>query len=275
MNSRPNGKYYNYYNVLDVSIFADNSQIKKAYLNLHRRITDDEGDLPLTVNGDEINQELIEKAYGLLTTSSRRKAFDRALWKKLQKEDNHVSERPLTWTESYYMEGIGHLENENHEAALVCFLKLLKYDEKDNPILYRLVAEAYLMQGSISYAISAAEKSLEFNPDSDEATLLLGKLYEQDNQLCNARDCYVLAYKKNPHNSEIKIQYERGSLISERITILTAKTGKCFVPDKNAKSFRMKEGLISQKVLLDFVNYIAKLFTPMPNHLSFRLVKRG
>lgn len=271
--SRLKYKYVNYYNVLDVSILADRNEITKAYQAIIRQIDMDRETPTIRVNGYQIDEKLAEKAFQTLSVSSERKKFDSKLRQWLQYKSISCFIRPLTWTESLYMEGLGYLENGDHQSALVRFQKLLKFDEQDNPILYRLVTEAFTIQESLTHAISAAENSITIDPQSDECLLLLGKLYERDDQLRKARDCFVEAFKINPKNVEIRKQYDRGSLVNERISKLATRTGQCFLPDKNAKSFRLEEGLIPHHVLRGILDYIKKLLTPMPNHLSFKLVK--
>jgi tetratricopeptide (TPR) repeat protein len=179
--------------------------------------------------------------------------------------------------------------------------------EKNNPFLLKLMAKAYQNAGEPGFSVQAIEQAIELEPDDWETHIMHGMLQEQKKKLGSARRSFRLAYRLNPTNPAVIIQFDRGSLVLEKV-VLRLKAGlrhvkpdaaaKSFhlsggpivkemlmtwrldtklrhffadcLPDPHARSFRLEDGLITRDLVVRLVEATGEKLKPKPNRFTFR-----
>ena len=267
----------NHYEVLGVPEYASLSQINAAYLALARTY---ERDYDGKSNINSIEFVRIEKAHNVLSSPKDRKKYDLDLLRKrIELEiDQYVrgpgdpSIKPihaLSYPERTYWQGVAHLEAGETSQALVCFNKVLKI-EKDCPIIFDLIAQAYMKNGSHAFAAKSLERASELEPENEMHILRLGRVYEAKGKLSAARRCYKTAFEMNRENALAQEQYMRGSLVLRRVSRTFALFFRCFLPDPKARTMRFADGLITRDMLARFAGFLEKKLHLLPCEMTFR-----
>jgi len=270
----------NYYKVLGIPEYSSNAKVKQAHAELmHKfRKEQDEG---LCGPAFEERRQLVEEAYQVLSNDKRRREFDQFILGNKQKiytvEGTAIVQMPSDFTvnEIMYRDGLEHLANGRYDQAVMCFKKVLQYD-KDNPFLLKLIAKSYENSGEAVFAQQAIERAIELEPDDWESQLTIGKIQEMQKRLLAARKSFRLAYQLNPKNREVITQFDRGSLVLEKISLGVKWGFRHFQPDSKAKSFQLSDGLITVDIMMnwkieDKLRWFFAQFRPNPNARSFRL----
>lgn len=102
-----------------------------------------------------------------------------------------------------FEEGIRQLENENYNAALASFTKLVQIDPKGF-IYHYYIAEVYYAMDKPAVARAAYNKGLEVSSKCDECHIGLGRLDLDENRPQEARKHFESALKGNSKNAKIQ-----------------------------------------------------------------------
>lgn len=269
--------FINHYKVLGVPEYASGVQIKLAYFAMNRLINRDQTDENKSFSNTKFNPYQILESYEALSTIENRRKFDWQLREiRAQNPDySHQSRLELkpvigmNYCEKLYWCGVEALDNGDSDKALIEFHKLLKF-EKGNPLIMNLIAKAYQLNGSISYAVKSARCSVEFEPENEENHLFLGRIYEAMGRLRTARRYYKNAFKINPNNPRCHDQFARGNLILERLDKSLTWLARSFFPSPNSRSFHIEDGLLKVDHVVNFMRRFSERLSPLPNSLTFR-----
>ena len=269
----------NHYDTLAVPEYASATAIKEAYQNQYRRLKTLLKESS-TVFGIEAEIGELTEAYETLSDPITRPFYDC----QIQNTRSSFTEksgwttfdgfaiRPvneLSPSEQKYHQGLAFLQADQPERALPCFHKLLKF-EQNNPLLLELVGRAYSMTGATTFAVRTMTHAIKIDPDNHRLYFLLGKFFEADKQLGQARKFYKKAYYMNPTDPQAREQYFRGSLVLESVGSVIFRGVRCFLPARNMRTFRLEDGLITRDMLRLFKHWLIHLPKPKPASFSFR-----
>jgi tetratricopeptide (TPR) repeat protein len=270
----------NYYDILGIPEYASALKIKEAYVALDQKCRYEwDADDPT----DNCREEMgaIEEAYLVLSDAAKRRQYDelrltdQATIHALKAKAAFQMPTDFRAREAIYRQGLEHLRNGRNADAAVCLRKVMQH-EKNNPFLLKLTAKAYLAAGQSRLATQVIEKVIELEPDDWDGYLMLGKLREQQKKLLAARRCFRLAYRLNSRNPLVVAEFERGSLVLEKIVIGLRSALRHLAPDPNARSLRLSDGLIRGEMLATLkanrkVRCFFAGFLPDQHARSFRL----
>jgi tetratricopeptide (TPR) repeat protein len=269
-------EFTNHYEVLGVPEYASNAQVKTSYLAISRILERNLDQRRVTINGLAVTPEQVFVAYRTLTNPEKRAWFDVALQQQRAHptigEDGAMTVKPvelLSYTERMYWEAVERVQDRDYEQALICLSKLRKF-ERDHPLILRLIATVHLVTGAPEFGVPLAQQACELEPENEENFLVLGRLHEAMRKFRAARTCYQNAHQINPENLTVREQFERGSLVFEQVRRGIVWFVKCFLPDRNARSFRYQEGVITIHHMIKFVRCTIRRMSPQPNDLTFR-----
>jgi len=267
----------NHYRVLGVPIFADLNQIKVASTALMRLIDRDKEGQGLQINGHLVNSLKIQNAFNVLADGYSRARYDvhlfESIFSKMDSMDSdgfeHLSLFNYSENERQYLYAMHALEIGRFRLALRNLKKVMKF-EKENTHILRWIAQTYLAFGYHSFAIKAMENALSLEPDNADNYLLLGRILEADGCLRSARRNYRVAYRMNPQRVDIREQYERGSLLFEKLSCCSKNLLTHFIPDPSARSFRYQDGLLTIAMVITAAHCFISRLQPMPISQTFK-----
>jgi tetratricopeptide (TPR) repeat protein len=260
-----------------VSEFASAGKIKEAYAAAKYKAK-------LELDTDRPDKEVeeriraLEEAFLTLGDEQKRAEFDQLLGDDPQQVAG--PEGPSRYAgntssaEAIYRDGLRHMRLGGYSTAAVCFRKVLQQD-KANPYLLKRLARAYWNAGEIKFAAQTIEQAIELDHSDWENYFILGKVLEQQDNLIGARRCFKRAFELNPADQRANAEFQRGSLVWEKIGRSARAAAKSFLPDPRAKSpraksLRLADGLVARATVTRTVGAALQRLKPQPSRHTFR-----
>lgn len=173
----------NYYKILDVNRFANQSEIEKAYKKKLREYDVDK----LKYFGEKLRSlaeeetQRIKEAYEVLSDPEKRKAYNQTIskrrkWKNSKEQIQDVKNYLKKQAETYNNRAIEYWEEQQYEKAILEWKKGIK-KAPSMAELYHNLANAYLSLEQYDKAIALWEKTVELHPNLEEAYNNLGCAY--------------------------------------------------------------------------------------------------
>jgi|WetSurSiteA1Bulk_404760.scaffolds.fasta_scaffold00488_10 curved DNA-binding protein CbpA len=185
-----------YYEVLNISNFADMQEIKKAYYKRAREFHPDRH-YHLTFNIKEKLNTLaahLNEAYDILMNPRQKAEYDQRL---LSKETTAVSNKELAHQE--FERGKIEFWNGNLTTAEILFQKSLYFDNSSGKYFY-FYAKTLLKIGNLHEAEKAIKEAIRIDPSNADYLIEAGYIYQAMNLFYRARENFETVLKIDSSN---------------------------------------------------------------------------
>ncbi|MDP8257034.1 MAG: tetratricopeptide repeat protein [Candidatus Alcyoniella australis] len=272
------------YKILDVVQGASEREIRVTFLRHVKNLHPDAPDVPHRSDVNGLKLRNIQVAYDYLMAKHYCELYDgdsseerkqmRSQIKYSRAEGNGLEPfkqlvRRLVLELNYHELQLM-LRQGRYADAIVRLNKMLVHRSR-NWVLQLRLAEACLGSGSLNPAITAAQRAQSLGGDQAWCHLLFGRARERMGNLREAEMHYRLAYGLNPDDSQIQIEFQRGSLVAEAANKHLKRVARNFLPTSEAESFRYYPGLLKLEDMLRVSACMLSRVKPDSNARSFRL----
>jgi curved DNA-binding protein CbpA len=186
----------NYYEVLNISTFADMQEIKKAYYKRAREFHPDRYYHLTFEMKDKLNTLAahLNEAYEILMDPQQKAEYDQRL---RSKETTAVSNKELAHQE--FEQGKIEFWNGNLSTAAMLFQKSLYFDNSSGKYFY-FFAKTLLKTSKLNEAEKAIKEAIRIDPSNADYFIEAGYIYQALNLFYRARENFETALKIDPSN---------------------------------------------------------------------------
>lgn len=209
-----NFKEKNYYEILGVSLNADNGEIKKRYIELAKKYHPDRySHYPLTkdlLQKIKENFQMVQTAYEVLSDKTKKESYDATIQSPVLKEMMEKTENIIN-AEIAFKKGEILLRRRNYKEARNYFKEAVNLNNKEPEYLVNLAITNIFLKNShnddfTKEARSCLERAIYINPYCEKAYYYLGILSKLENKNEEAILCFKKAININPDNKEAYLE---------------------------------------------------------------------
>jgi superkiller protein 3 len=128
---------------------------------------------------------------------------------KLKKQKQYNKQSKILTAEEYFQKGNIASENEEYNEAIFYYQKSIEINPQSNEAYYNM-GFAYQNKGNYNRAIECYEKSIEINPQYDDAYTNMGLAYVKKGNDNKAIECWQIAARMGNENAQKNLNIING-----------------------------------------------------------------